>query len=104
METIKELYWEALRAPDDPVNFRKNPYLRDAFKRRRLGRTRDERLAKQAEIKLYYKCRVRNIKRRESARRNVKDTHSIKQKEEKLENAKERRLLGFIDIEGEKDD
>jgi len=48
METIKELYWEALRAPGDAANLRRNPYLRDIFKRRAYGRTREERLQKVA--------------------------------------------------------
>ena len=44
MDTIKELYWEALRAPMDAVNFKRNPYLREAFKKRRLGKTKAERV------------------------------------------------------------
>ena len=31
MDTIKELYWESLRAPSDPVNLRRDPYLREKF-------------------------------------------------------------------------
>ena len=43
-ETIKELYLEALRAPADPVNLRRDPYLREKFLKKRFGRTREERI------------------------------------------------------------
>ena len=63
METIKELYWEALRAPNDPVNFRQNPYLRDVFKRKKLGRTREERLAKKKALIKYTRNRKLAVRR-----------------------------------------
>ena len=67
METIKELYWEALRAPCDMVNFRENPYLRDVFKRKKLGRTREERLLKKKAIINYAKNRKRYLRKKEKA-------------------------------------
>ena len=51
METIKELYWESLRAPMDPVNLKRNPYLRERFIKKKFGKTRPERLEALAEIK-----------------------------------------------------
>ena len=51
METIKELYWEALRAPLDAVNFQRNPYLREAFRKSKLGKTTEERKATLSAMK-----------------------------------------------------
>ena len=43
METIKELYWEALRAPTDRVDFKADPYLKQKYMWRNFGRTKEER-------------------------------------------------------------
>lgn len=43
METIKELYWESLRAPEDPVNVQRNPYLRQMILKKFYGKTGAER-------------------------------------------------------------
>ena len=98
METIKELYWEALRAPNDPVNFRQNPYLRDVFKRKKLGRTRQERLAKKKALIKYTRNRKLAVRRKEKAAK-IRGTGLKENLEQKIENAKQRRLLGFIDVE-----
>ena len=45
MEILKELYWEALRAPDDMVNFKRNPYLKENTIKRIFGKTSEERKA-----------------------------------------------------------
>lgn len=37
-EVLREMYWEALRAPDDLVNFRRNPYLRENTIKRVFGK------------------------------------------------------------------
>jgi len=44
-EVLREMYWEALRAPDDLVNFRRNPYLRENTIKRIFGKDADERNA-----------------------------------------------------------
>jgi len=46
MQTIKELYWEAMRAPEDPVNLQRNPYQRENMKKKLWGKTKAERDAK----------------------------------------------------------
>ena len=43
METIRELYWEALRAPTDRVDFKADPYLKQKYMWRNFGRTKEER-------------------------------------------------------------
>ena len=99
METIKEMYWEALRAPDTPVNFQRNPYLREQFYKRKYGKTREERLAKKAELRKIYKARVREVEEAEisDAERGVGTPKE--HLTERRETAKARSLLGFIDIE-----
>jgi Mitochondrial ribosomal subunit protein len=43
MEILREIYWEAKRAPSTNTTAARNPYRREQFKKR-LGRTREERL------------------------------------------------------------
>jgi hypothetical protein len=50
-ETLREIYWESKRAPDTNTTALLNPYRRDFFKRKFLGRTREERLANEEELK-----------------------------------------------------
>ena len=42
---MKELYWEALRAPDDMANWRRNPYLKEKTIKRMFGKSSEERKA-----------------------------------------------------------
>ena len=55
MQTIKELYWESLRAPADDANFKRDPYLREAILKKKFGKTREERLQTRAELKEFKK-------------------------------------------------
>ena len=57
-ETIKELYLEALRAPTDPVNLRRDPYLREKFLKKRFGRTREERIESMKKFDKAHELRV----------------------------------------------
>ena len=61
METIKELYLESLRAPSDAVNFRRDPYLREKFIKKRFGRTREERIETIKKFKLAQKRHIKEI-------------------------------------------
>jgi Mitochondrial ribosomal subunit protein len=49
-EILRELYWEAKRAPDTNTTALTNPYRREFFKKKFEGRTREERLATQQEL------------------------------------------------------
>lgn len=51
MGTIQELYYEALRAPADPVNLVRDPYLREKFIKKKFGRTKEERKATLRRLK-----------------------------------------------------
>ena len=51
LETIREIYWEALRAPADPVHFRADPYLKQKVMWRKLGRTKEERDINKKKLK-----------------------------------------------------
>jgi hypothetical protein len=44
-EILRELYWESKRAPSLNTTSLKNPYRREFFKKKFMGRTREERLA-----------------------------------------------------------
>lgn len=49
-EILRELYWEAKRAPSINTTAIKNPYRREFFKKKFFGRTREERLATIKEL------------------------------------------------------
>lgn len=99
METIRELYWESLRAPDDAVNFRRDPYLRENFIKKKYGKTRAERVAKTAELAKWeaeWKVTVdERLKKEKELGIGTPKEHLAQRRE----NAKARRLLGLIDIE-----
>jgi hypothetical protein len=44
-EILRELYWESKRAPDTNTTAQVNPYRREFFKKKFLGRTREDRQA-----------------------------------------------------------
>lgn len=46
MEILREIYWEAKRAPDTNTTMLKNPYRREFLKKKFLGKTREERVAR----------------------------------------------------------
>ena len=99
METIKELYWEALRAPMDAVNFSRNPYLREAFKKRRLGKTKAERVIKLAQLAKERKARYARVEveQKQAAEKGIGTP--LEHKERNVKYAIQRRKLGFIDLE-----
>ena len=49
MEILRQIYWEAKRAPSINTSLLTNPYRRDFFKRK-LGRTKVERQATQKDL------------------------------------------------------
>jgi hypothetical protein len=51
-EILREIYWEAKRAPDTNTTAIKNPYRREFFKKKFLGKTRTERLITLENLKI----------------------------------------------------
>ena len=49
MEILRQIYWEAKRAPSTNTTLLTNPYRRDILKRK-LGRTKAERLATRKDL------------------------------------------------------
>ena len=95
METIKELYLEALRAPADAVNLRRDPYVREKFIKKRFGKTREERIATLAKFRKAHSLR----KHEYNLRSEVKAKLEVETQEKRVDNAKIRRKLGFMDFE-----
>ena len=93
-ETIKELYLEALRAPTDAVNLKRDPYLREKFLKKRFGRTREERIE---SMKYYDQA---HLLRKQKYDQDLEDAAKAQEVEQtkRLEHAKNRRSLGFIDF------
>lgn len=93
-ELIKELYWEALRAPDTPANFQRNPYLRERITKRKLGRTKEERKAKLREL-----CKAEAaamLQMQETREKSAEAAQAIE--DTKVQHAKKRSQLGFLDF------
>lgn len=103
MQTIKELYWEAMRAPEDPVNLQRNPYQRENMKKKLWGKTKAERDAKLKEVKAE---RIEHVKNVDAALQQEEDLGigtPFEHKERRVSNAKARRRLGFVDVETDAD-
>lgn len=47
---MREIYWEALRAPSRCATFTRNPYRREQITKKMLGKTKEERKAKKLEL------------------------------------------------------
>ena len=95
METIKELYLESLRAPADPVNFQRDPYLREKYIKKHFGRTKEERINAIKKFKLARQKHMDEYEQRKADEVKV----SEEQHGKRVKNAKIRRSLGFIDFE-----
>lgn len=51
METLREIYWEAKRAPATNATLDRNPYRREFLLKKWFGRTKEERIKKRQELK-----------------------------------------------------
>ncbi len=51
-ETLREIYWEAKRAPDTNTTIIQNPYRREFLLKKFFGKTAEERRTKRRELKL----------------------------------------------------
>jgi len=99
IETIKELYWEALRAPDNQDNLRANPYMREYFLKKRFGKTKEERVAEVKKVNQMYAEHVRTVDARLEEEAKLGIGTARENLEHKRENARIRRRLGFFDME-----
>ena len=92
MEILKELYIEAKRAPIRFPNLEKSPYLRANYKKKLLGRTKEERDKKKAEIKAARKAFEERWKMKQMGFEDISKSESIlkdKKDEEELESRKD---------------
>ena len=60
-EILREIYWEAKRAPTDRVDFDRNPYKRERYMKKYFGKTREERKATKAAMKEFEKMRIKEV-------------------------------------------
>ena len=91
MEILKELYIEAKRAPIRFPNLEKSPYLRANYKKKLLGRTKEERDKKKAEIKAARQAFEERWKMKQMGLEDISKSESIvkdKKDEEELESRK----------------
>ena len=73
--------------------------MREQFYKRKYGKTREERLAKKAELRKIYKARVREVEDAEVRDAELGVGTPKEHLTQRRETAKARSLLGFIDIE-----
>ena len=78
-ETLRELYWEAKRAPTTFSNAITNPYRRDKLKKKLFGRTKAERIAKVKAIKELEKEQIKKVDLEEMGilEKKKKDTEAL---------------------------
>lgn len=104
METLREIYWEAKRAPSVNTTMMQNPYRREFLIKKMLGKTRQERVKNRAMLKNLSKKHIRAVDKAEVqqelglVKSNAK--LSIKHREYGALRAK----LGFKDNSDEVDD
>lgn len=97
METLREIYWEAKRAPSINTTMLRNPYRREFLMKKMLGKTKEERVRNRALLK---KGAIKHIKAVDKAEVEqelglvkTSATNEIKRKEYGARRAK----LGFQD-------
>lgn len=61
-ETLRELYWEALRAPSYNYLWRRSPYRREKLIKKHFGRTKEERVANTKKINKEYADHINAVK------------------------------------------
>jgi hypothetical protein len=104
LRTLREIYWEAKRAPDTNHTFKVNPYRRDKLIKKFFGKTAEERRAFRDRIKLLHKERVAELER-EKAEKEIQAQQEQKQLSEKRRgHGRLRKQLGFKDDTEEVDD
>jgi len=58
MELLREVYWEAKRAPSTDMASLRSPYRKEVIRKNQLGKTREERLKKLEWLKEMEKKRI----------------------------------------------
>jgi len=108
-EILKQIYWEALRAPETDVTSQRNPYRRETLKKKFFGKTKAER---DANLKtcagegmgrlhaswIEHKANV-EIAEQEKAQKGEKDGRSLRAK--RRDQSAARAKLGFVEPEAE---
>jgi len=94
-EILRELYWEAKRAPSINTTALKNPYRREFFKKKFLGRTREERLAALKELDTMDKEHRLEVDQKEMGLLAEENTRQDNLRKKRREYAQKRLSLGF---------
>lgn len=58
MEILREIYWESKRAPETNTTAIRNPYQKERFIKKFLGKTKEERLATIQQYKEDYQQNI----------------------------------------------
>lgn len=97
MEILRELYWEAKRAPDTNTTMLKNPYRREFLKKKLLGKTKEERAAKIKLVDDYDAEHRLQVDKNLLGLQEVEDKKQEGLRKKRRENAAKRLALGFND-------
>lgn len=96
-EILRELYWESKRAPDLNSTAIKNPYRREFFKKKFLGRTREERVATLKELEEKDKEHRLAVDKEELGLKEQEEKKQEALRGKRRDYAQRRRSLGFND-------
>ena len=97
MEQFRELYWEALRAPDDFVTLNRNPYRRETITKKLLGKTKEERAINKAELDALLESNKQEVdKKLAEAEIYQRDVVDKKNAQRRAEISQKRQKLGYL--------
>jgi hypothetical protein len=94
-EILRELFWESKRAPALNTTALVNPYRREFFKKKLLGRKREERLATIMELESVDSLHRREIEEKEMGLANEETKRQESTRKKRREYAQRRMALGF---------
>lgn len=97
METLREIFWEAKRAPATNATLVRNPYRREKLIKKFYGKTADERMAKLTAQKAQIEETKRKIDEAEIGYKKEEEKRNESLRERRRKNAEIRQKLGFDD-------
>lgn len=96
-EILREIYWESKRAPSLNITALKNPYRREFFKKKFLGRTREDRQSFLASLEAEDKEHRLTVDKEELGLLNENASRQESLRKKRRDYAQRRLSLGFND-------
>ena len=98
LEQLREIYWEALRAPTRCATFTRNPYRREFLIKKKYGKTKEERKANIKSEKEWFEAHKASVDQGILDKEIYESDVIAKERSAKRRDlAKRRKKLGFND-------